>query len=267
MMAAALELLYVLLVVLCGVAMSGCGRAEAQAERESRTEPVGKSRTEDPGKARLTRASEGSGMIEGVVRFTGKIIPSSTIVPVGTDPQYCGLEHSKEDYVVDPATRGVRYVIVRLKGKELRNWPHTKPQYLFLDNKSCRFEPHAAVLTVGSTIEVHNSDPILHTAHAYFAASFNFALVREGLSRKHVLDMPGLVQIRCDTHGWMNTFIRVDWHPFHAVTDVQGRFKIVDVPPGTYTLEAWHEQFGVQNSEVVVQDKQTAKVQLTYARR
>ncbi|MEE9271002.1 MAG: carboxypeptidase regulatory-like domain-containing protein [Candidatus Krumholzibacteria bacterium] len=254
----------VLLVMLPSAVVFGLSRVEARPRKDFAPEQPGKNRTEEGRNVRFSGALESTGKIEGAVRFIGQTIPHTTMVPVGTDRQYCGPEHSKEDYVIDAATRGVRYVIVRLKGKELRNWQHTKPKHLVLDNKNCRFDPHAAVLTVGSTVEIHNSDKISHTAHAYFAASFNVALVREGHSVKQVLNMPGLILIRCDTHGWMNAFIRVDPHPFHAVSDARGHFEIANVPPGTYTLEAWHERFGVQNTEVVVQAERTAKVDLTY---
>lgn len=256
-----------LLLLLVGIAVTGCRESDEQPQANPAAIPevVAKSEAEDIHDIQGPGLSEGSGTIKGWVRFTGKTIFSSTMVPVGTDPQYCGNEHSKEDYVIDPVSRGIRYVIVRLTDRRLNDWPHTKPGYLFLDNKNCRFEPHAAVLTVGSTLEMHNSDTVLHTVHAYFAASFNLSLPQENVKLKQVLRERGLIQLRCDTHGWMNAFIRVDRHPFHAVTDAQGSFEIPDVPSGTYTLEAWHEQFGTQRTEVVVRDHQLLEVDLTYS--
>ncbi len=255
-----------LLLLLVGVAVTGCRRSKEQpeAKHDAFSKPAATSEDGDIHDIQDSGLSEGSGTIKGWVRFTGKTIFSSTMVPVGTDPQYCGNEHSKEDYVIDPVSRGIRYVIVRLTDRRLNDWPHTKPGYLFLDNKKCRFEPHAAVLTVGSTLEMHNSDTVLHTVHAYFAASFNLSLPQENVKLKQVLRERGLIQLRCDTHGWMNAFIRVDRHPFHAVTDAQGSFEIADVPPGAYTLEAWHEQFGTQRTEVVVTDLKLSEVDLTY---
>jgi hypothetical protein len=117
---------------------------------------------------------------------------------------------------------------------------------------------------VGSTIELRNSDPISHTTHAYFGTSFNYALPAKGSSIKHVFKFPGMTLIRCDMHGWMNAFIRVDRHPFHAVTDAQGRFKITGVPAGKYTLVAWHEQFGPQRKSISVRASQTITEELTY---
>jgi len=256
-------------VTALAIVLFGCRRAEdggppEPAPHPSRPKAVGQSPATRNGADRLADASRDTGTVEGTVRLAGEGVPTSTIVPVGADAQYCGHQYSKEDCVVDPGSRGIRYVIVHLAGKELDRLPKARPEHLLLDNKDCRFEPHAAVLTVGSTLEVRNSDKILHTAHAYFAATFNLALPQAGISLKRVLSRPGMVQIRCDNHGWMNAFIRVDGHPFHAVTDSQGRFKIVGVPLGTYTLEAWHERFGSQKREVSVRDQQTTKVNLTF---
>lgn len=243
-------------IVLAGVLLTE--RNEAQTARS-----VGKSLPPQTQKKDVI-APENAGDIEGTVRFVGEPIPKSTIVPVGDDRAHCGRERSKEDFVIDSQSRGIRYVIVRLTGEKLARWKGARPGHLLLDNKDCRFEPHAATLTVGSTLEMKNSDDVLHTVHAYFSASFNFALPKKSKNVKKTLSVPGLVQLRCDKHGWMNAFIRVDRHPFHAVTDALGRFKITGVPAGNYMLEAWHERFGSKKVEVSVQEKQTIGVDLTY---
>jgi hypothetical protein len=82
-----------------------------------------------------------------------------------------------------------------------------------------------------------------------------------------VLATPGLIQIRCDKHGWMNSFIHVDRHPLHAVTDAEGRFKISGVPAGKYTLAAWHEKFARTETPVIVRAGETTRQELTYTMR
>ena len=262
---AALFLAALVVLDLSGCRPSGDTGAGSKVAKPPETEPAGESAAAENAESEVHSVppSQLSGTVEGTVRFVGERLPRPTIVPVGGDAQYCGHEYSKEDWVVDPGSRGIRYAIVHLSGKGLVGW-RSKPGHLLLDNKNCRFEPHAAVLTVGSTLEVKNSDKILHTAHGYFAATFNFALPGEGANAKQRLRRPGIVQIRCDSHGWMNAFIRVDRHPFHAVTDAEGRFKIEGVPPGTYTLEVWHERSGSKKQEIAVKEKQTTRVELTF---
>lgn len=250
--------------------LSGCRPSEdtgagSKVAEPSGSEPAGESAAAENAESEVPAVppSQLSGTVEGTVRFVGERLPSPTIVPVGGDAQYCGHEYSKEDWVVDPGSRGIRYAMVHLSGKGFTGW-RSKPGHLLLDNKNCRFEPHAAVLTVGSTLEVKNSDQILHTAHGYFAATFNLALPGESANVKRVLHRPGMVQIRCDNHGWMNAFIQVNRHPFHAVTDAAGRFKIDGVPPGTYTLHVWHERSGSKKQEIAVMEEQITRVELTF---
>ena len=76
--------------------------------------------------------------------------------------------------------------------------------------------------------------------------------------------MPELISVKCDAHGWMNAFIKVVDHPYHAVTDANGKFTIKDIPPGTYTVEVWHETLKTQTKQVTVQVGATATLDVQY---
>jgi hypothetical protein len=73
-----------------------------------------------------------------------------------------------------------------------------------------------------------------------------------------------MISVLCDVHGWMKSFIRVDEHPYHAVTDEQGHFLISEIPPGSYTLELWHEKLGAQQVSVRVEPGTTSRIELEY---
>ena len=66
-----------------------------------------------------------------------------------------------------------------------------------------------------------------------------------------------MVPFKCNVHAWMHGYIGVLEHPFFAVTDASGRFSIPQLPPGTYTIEVWHERFGTQTQQVTVAAKET----------
>ena len=68
----------------------------------------------------------------------------------------------------------------------------------------------------------------------------------------------------CDVHGWMQAYIRVDRHPFHAVTDRDGRFRIEGVPKGTHLLEVWHEHFGSQEHTVTVEPNAASQLTISF---
>ena len=91
-----------------------------------------------------------------------------------------------------------------------------------------------------------SSDDTLHSIHMYGAASYKIPFPVKGQVVERLLEKAGLVQVACDAgHGWMSATIHVVEHPYYAITDAEGRFELRDVPPGQYTLKAWHEGYRV----------------------
>ncbi|HXV61746.1 MAG TPA: ATP-binding protein [Vicinamibacteria bacterium] len=205
------------------------------------------------------------GRIEGTVRLVGGDFPPPTRIENTTDPEVCGREHTLDDAVVSPENHGVRYAIVAMLDVPANAIPPFESSTLTIDNIDCRFSPHAGVVRAGSSIEARNSDPILHTTHLYGPAEVNISLPMEGAAGVRRLEKAGLYAVRCDVHGWMKAAIRVDPHPFHAVTDENGEFHIEDAPAGTYRLESWHERLGRREVVVEVREGETASVRFEYA--
>ena len=73
-----------------------------------------------------------------------------------------------------------------------------------------------------------------------------------------------MVRFMCNVHGWMASYVGVMEHPYFAVSDEAGHFEIPNLPPGTYTLEAWHEKFGRRTAQVTVGAKQAQTVAFTF---
>ena len=201
-----------------------------------------------------------SGVLQGIVRWSESAVPEPTVVVNTTDPEVCGTLHTLEDLSVSPRTQGLANVIVAVIDVPADEIQTVEPQHLVLDNRQCRFAPHAAVLTVGSTIETTNSDDTLHTVHFYGEREANIALPLNGMRVPYRLDGEGLIAVRCDVHGWMQAFIRVDTHGYHAVTDARGTFRIDRLPTGSYTLEIWHERLGFQQHAIMVEAGQITSV-------
>ncbi len=168
--------------------------------------------------------------------------------------------------MISSASGGIQNVIVALSGGPLSSsFPPTATK-LILDNRDCRFQPHVAVLPVGSTVEAINSDPIFHTTHLYYGPLSKNLSLEVGGKASQLLSRPGFVIVKCDIHGWMKAFIRVDSHPFHAVSDAEGRFQIRDIPPGSYTLEIWHESLGEQKLPVTVRPGTSEHMEIAYSK-
>ena len=111
---------------------------------------------------------------------------------------------------------------------------------------------------LGQPVHIKNSDMTLHNVHGYKGAStlFNQAeLPGQPPMIKLFPDADQMVKLKCDVHPWMTGWVLVSSHPFFAVTGDDGTFKITGVPPGSYTVEAWHELYGTKTAELTVTDK------------
>jgi len=73
-----------------------------------------------------------------------------------------------------------------------------------------------------------------------------------------------MIPIECDVHDWMSGYAGVVDHPYFAVTGSDGTFSLPNLPPGTYTLEAWHEEYGTQTMSVKVGEKESATADFTF---
>ena len=211
-------------------------------------------------------ANAAVGTLEGTVRLNPPQAPLANRVENATDPAVCGRSHTLEDLVVS-RDGGIASAIVALDDVPADRVPPAAPARLTLDNRQCRFVPHVAVLTTGSVVTMLNSDAVLHTVHLYGPREANLALPLQGMRIPHTLDRPGLVVVKCDVHGWMQAFLRVDHHPFHAVTTVSGAFRLPRIPPGEYTLSVWHERLGEQRRRVDVRAGRTVRADVEYALR
>jgi hypothetical protein len=121
-----------------------------------------------------------------------------------------------------------------------------------LDQVGCMYEPYVMGVVTGQKFVVRNSDPLLHNVHATPKVNkeFNFAQVTKGQVNEKSFDQPEiLVRMKCDVHPWMFAYIGVVDHPYFAVTDKDGNFTIKNVPPGKYTVEAYHLKAGAKTQE------------------
>jgi plastocyanin len=204
------------------------------------------------------------GEITGTVKVSAPF-PLDDSIAVSTDQQRCGDSLSRGKYVIN-ADGGVRWVVVFIhgitKGKSI---PKTD---ISITSKACAFHPHVQAGVHGQAVAFTNEDSAPHNAHMRInkLTVFNAALPREGMTVKKELSETGLVEIGCDVHPFMHSYLYLADNPYIAVTDAGGRFVLKDVPPGACKLKIWHEAFGEREKIVTVLPGKAAEVSIDFGK-
>ena len=136
-----------------------------------------------------------------------------------------------------------------------------------LDQKGCVYIPRILGVQTGQPIEIANSDPTLHNVHAVPMTNqeFNMGYPIQGMKHTHTFSTKEvMVPFKCDVHGWMRAWVGVLDHPYFGVTGADGSFTLKGLPPGTYTVEAWHESLGTQTQTVTIGAKESKDVAFVF---
>ena len=212
-------------------------------------------------------AQGNTGTIRGHVRLTGTL-PGNPIIRMGMDPMCSKMNAGKrviQEYVVATIDGSLANVFVRLQG----NFPQTplSTQPVTIDQRGCVYIPRVVGVRVGQTVQIKNSDALLHNVDGSSGKnnSFNVAQPRAGL----VYDFKPkneevMLHLKCDVHNWMNAYIGIVTNPYFAVSNTMGTFEITNVPPGTYTIQAWHERYGPVMKTVTVKAGAVTTVDFSY---
>ena len=207
-----------------------------------------------------------AGAVTGTIRFTGTP-PAPQPINMSSDP-YCEQQGAATtETVLVGSGSTLQNVFVYVKdGLGDRAFPVPSTAAV-LDQKGCRYVPRVVGIQVGQTLEILSGDNTLHNVHAIPDQNreFNKAQQMAGIKHTHVFSTREvMVPFKCDVHRWMNAYVGVLDHPFYAVTGADGTFELKGLPPGTYTIEAWHEKLGTQTQTVTIGEKQTSDVAFTF---
>jgi len=195
---------------------------------------------------------------------------------VTVDAAVCGERVADESLLVD-ARGGLQNAVVVIRAASPPAAMPVPDAAVVVDNAGCRFVPRVQLVRRGQTVRVHNADSVLHNARADMVGPpdvpvANLALSRAGitmdLTRRLAARLPearaeSIVRLGCDVHPWMRGWLVVIDQGLAAVTDASGRYTILDVPEGTYTLSVWHEALGKRERQVTVPSKGTLNLDET----
>lgn len=213
----------------------------------------------DPSKA--TATVTGKAIFEGAK-------PTLAPLQMGADP-VCMKAHATPvlERTVELNPDGtLKDVFVYVK-KGAENWTFTSPtEPVELDQEGCLYHPHIVALMVNQPLKIVNSDPTLHNIHPMPKNNpeFNLGQPTKGMETTKSFPNPEqMIPVKCDVHRWMQSYIGVMANPFYSVSGDQGTYSI-KLPPGTYTIEAWHEKYGTQSQEITVADNETKDLSFTF---
>jgi plastocyanin len=203
------------------------------------------------------RASEASAAKPGMIR--GRVDVRRVAAPIDRRPGVADFGMPR-----DRDTPDVRRSVVYLETAPRGAFEPNAAGHAVMDQRNETFVPHVLAITTGTSVDFPNSDKFYHNVFSLSKpARFDLGRYAAGRSRSIRFDSPGIVRVFCDIHSHMNAFILVFGHPFFATTDTDGRYRIENVPPGSYGVVAWNEGTSSEPKTVTVPDGGSAELDFT----
>ncbi len=210
----------------------------------------------------------GSSSIHGVVKFEGTV-PKPGRINMDAEP-VCAKVHPggmlSQDYVVS-ANGALANVIVYISDGLGGRTFEPPAQEATLEQKGCVYKPHVLAVQAGQKIKVINGDQTTHNIHPSPQNNREWNKSQppgmepvEGVFAREEISIP----VKCNVHPWMKMYVAVIKHPYFSTTSADGAFDISGLPPGEYTIQAWHEKLGTSTQRITVGQGEKKQVSFVY---
>jgi plastocyanin len=221
---------------------SSCGRKADEETTDGQGAETGKPYT----------AKGNEGTISGVVSYTGAA-PENKKIDTAADAACTSKSPNlmTEEWMVKDGKLANTFVYIKdgtlADNSKITAYTFPASGAVTLDQNGCHYKPHVLGVMTKQPITITNSDPTTHNIHFTPTKNpdWNQSQPNGAASLTHTLNAPevspSLVPVKCNQHPWMKSYVGVLRHPFFAVTAEDGSFTIKGVPPGKYTVVAWHE--------------------------
>jgi hypothetical protein len=238
--------------------LCGCGKPAPKQEASARQETAPQYFKADP---------QSAGVVKGAIHYTGWD-PVLKPIDMSTDPACVEAHHGKavDESIVAASDGDLANVFVYVKSGPENKQFETPPTPVAIDQHGCGFEPRVLDIQVEQTLRIANSDPVTHSIYplAQVNREWKHRMGAGDPSIDHRFPRPEvMIPVKFNIHSWMHAYIGVLPHPYSAVTARNETFAI-DVPPGDYVIEAWHEKLGSLEQKVTVTPKSANEVSFTY---
>ena len=210
-------------------------------------------------------APAATGSITGTVSFKGTA-PVREKLRRDSDPVCAATEAFSEDVVVNKGK--LAGVLVRIKnGTAGTHAAPSAPAVLIQDK--CTYAPRVIGIVAGQQVAIRNGDPTFHNVRGNLGDKTLFNLPHAKGAGDIIRDNLGkagdIVDMNCDVHPWMRSFVAIHDHPFFTVTGDSGAFTLTGLPEGKYTVEAWHPVLGLKSTTVTIGKGKKAKAKASFA--
>ncbi len=193
--------------------------------------------------------------IAGQVTFSG---PAAKPKPLDVSKEpLCVKLHTgnpllSETLVTGPGN-GLRNVVVFVSAGTPASDPAPASAVVF-DQLDCHYATHVLPFRVGQEVKISNSDPLSHNIHPLAKVNREWNKIQPPGTPpfSYTYDNEEFIPVKCNIHPWMSGYFAVLKTSFFAVTGDDGRFTLPELPPGHYTLTAWHEMLGTQKRDVTI---------------
>jgi len=208
------------------------------------------------------------GSIHGRVTITG-VLPKPKALDLSKEPE-CVKMHASEplypENVLTGPGRSLRNVVVYISQGATDNVP-VPPTPVVFDQQDCHYTTHVLVFRVGQEVRISNSDPFSHNIHpmAKINREWNKMQPPGTPPFGYSYEREEFIPIKCNIHPWMSGYFVVLRTGHFALTGEDGTFDLPGLPPGHYTITAWHEAFGTQNKEVNVNGGESIDLDFSFA--
>jgi len=209
-----------------------------------------------------------AGTISGSVHFSGQR-PAKKTIDMSNDPACVNANQGAvyDDSMIIDDHNGLAdafvYVKSGLEGKTFA--PAAAP--VTIDQRGCWFHPRVIGVQVGQELDVVNSDPVTHNIHPMAQVNHEWNHSQgpgDPPMKRRFTKQEIMIPVKCNIHNWMHAHIGVVDHPYFAVSASDGSFTIPNLPPGTYTLEVWHDHLPTQEQQVTVPAHGNAKINFNF---
>jgi plastocyanin len=206
-----------------------------------------------------------AGTISGTVTFTGTP-PKMLRIDMAKEPT-CAAQHATpvmtETVVTGPGSAVQNVVVYISAGAPSAPAPTQAVRY---EQKGCEYIPHVLVMQAGQPLEIVNDDQTSHNIHplATINPEWNKSQPPGSPPLTATYEKPEFIAVKCNVHPWMHGYFAVLSTGHYALTGNDGTFSLKGLPPGKYTVTAWHERFGTQSQEVTVAGGDVPKVDFVF---